>query len=566
MLEVILNYKYRIFFILIVGFIVISTITAISVYSMYQYYYTNTYKDANRIYKLFEKNIQDTQRNLNYLKLIEFSNSDEKVYKSFKKNSHIILDQNIFIDHITLLKQTSKNIVTFPKDSNEERVLKKEILDSINIKGELYLHSINSNNIILFYPLFKNKGDQSYTWIATAYINYHNIIKQLKVHDPKINDFTINIYDPNITTKAIKEDIVKLIDSNFQFAQQYHKIIIGVESIYSFEKFWQPILGFFSGLVFLTLIGYYLFYKEKKEIQIIKLEMQLLKAQEISQVGHFTWNVKDEIFIVSNELRDIFNLEQNEAKLEDFAAVIYKNDFKKIQSTIEELKRKTIEPDGQIEYKVVSNSETKWLLTKYKAIYDNKEFRLKDIFGVTQDITEFKSRESSLRRQNEEFRKMAVMDKLTGAYNRAHFDEHLSSYIDQYKRYDKNFSIILFDIDHFKQINDNFGHDVGDDVLMKLSKLVKCVIRKSDILARWGGEEFILLLPNINLEHAVNVAQKLRSIIEHYRFNEKFILTCSFGVTQSNKTDDEKTLFKRVDQLLYKAKSQGRNKVISDLS
>ncbi len=564
MSELVLNYKYRIFFILIIGFIVIGTITAISVYSMYQYYYTNTYKDAHRIYKLFEKNIQDTQKDLHYLKLIEFDNSDENIYKSFKKNSNIILDQNIFIDRITLLKQTSTDTISYPK-GNDNIVLKKEILDSINMKGELYLHSINNNNIILFYPLYKNKDDQSYKWMAAAYINYHNMIHQLKVHDPKINDFIINIYDPNITDKTIKEDIVKLIDSNFSFAQHYHKIVIGVSSIYSFEKFWQPILGFFSGLVFLALIGYYLLYKEKKEIQIVKLEMQLLKAQEISQVGHFTWNVKDEIFIISNELRDIFNLEQNEAKLEDFAVAIYKNDFKKIQSTMEELKRKTIEPDGQIEYKVISNSETKWLLTKYKAIYDNKEFRLKDIFGVTQDITEFKSRESSLRRQNEEFRKMAVMDKLTGAYNRAHFDEHLSSYIDQYKRYDKNFSIILFDIDHFKLINDNFGHDVGDDVLMKISKLVKCVIRKSDILARWGGEEFVLLLPNINLEHAVNVAQKLRSMIEHYRFNDKFTITCSFGVTQSDKEDDEKTLFKRVDQLLYKAKSQGRNKVVSDL-
>ena len=122
----------------------------------------------------------------------------------------------------------------------------------------------------------------------------------------------------------------------------------------------------------------------------------------------------------------------------------------------------------------------------------------------------------------------------------------------------------MFDIDLFKQINDRFGHKLGDDVLVEVCSLVKSQIRSSDFLARWGGEEFLIILPGQSLESAKNTAEKLRQMIENYNFPKTIKLTVSFGVTEFLEGDTLQEIFARSDHNLYQAKSLGRNRTVDD--
>ena len=121
-------------------------------------------------------------------------------------------------------------------------------------------------------------------------------------------------------------------------------------------------------------------------------------------------------------------------------------------------------------------------------------------------------------------------------------------------------SLVMFDLDHFKMINDTYGHSAGDVVLSSLSGLVKGHIRASDSLGRWGGEEFMLLLPEKRLGAAVGVAEKLRTLIEEQK-NEATNVTASFGVAEFRAGDTIETIYDRADNAMYKAKNNGRNRV-----
>jgi polar amino acid transport system substrate-binding protein len=174
------------------------------------------------------------------------------------------------------------------------------------------------------------------------------------------------------------------------------------------------------------------------------------------------------------------------------------------------------------------------------------------------EITKRKKLESRLE-------KIAKEDKLTHIYNRYKIDESLAEQINYAKRNNSPLSVIFFDIDHFKKVNDTYGHKSGDYVLKEIAKIVKNNIRSYDIFGRWGGEEFIILLPNTNIKEAIAVAQKLRKIIESHKFRNIKQITCSFGVTEFNDKDNIEKLIKRVDKYMYEAKKRGRNMVFSDI-
>ena len=124
--------------------------------------------------------------------------------------------------------------------------------------------------------------------------------------------------------------------------------------------------------------------------------------------------------------------------------------------------------------------------------------------------------------------------------------------------------MIIFDIDDFKMVNDNYSHQIGDDVLKEIAKIIQNGVREQDINVRWGGEEFLILLPQTNLEGAVIVASKIRIAIKEHLFSNKDLrITASFGVSQLLSEDTETTFISRGDNLLYEAKKTGKDKVIS---
>lgn len=147
-------------------------------------------------------------------------------------------------------------------------------------------------------------------------------------------------------------------------------------------------------------------------------------------------------------------------------------------------------------------------------------------------------------------------DDLTGIYNRKGFKKALAKYFDK-----QNGTLLMFDLDHFKSINDNFGHNTGDEVLKTVASIIKENIRKEDILCRWGGEEFILFLPHTRLDTASMRAEKIRQRIDNYLFEGVRHTTLSSGIAEQNDDLDLEALVKRADQKLYQAKEEGRNRV-----
>ncbi|WP_210332637.1 sensor domain-containing diguanylate cyclase [Methylosinus sp. H3A] len=155
----------------------------------------------------------------------------------------------------------------------------------------------------------------------------------------------------------------------------------------------------------------------------------------------------------------------------------------------------------------------------------------------------------------------AVTDRLTGLFNRLKFDQALASEMLRSQRYGVPLSLVLFDVDNFKAINDSHGHQTGDRALVRLAEAAAKLVRGSDILARWGGEEFALLTPGVDGSAALKAAEKLRASIERLGVEEIDGVTCSFGVTQFTPDDSAEEFVGRADEALYLAKLRGRNRV-----
>ncbi|AGX86259.1 GGDEF domain protein [Candidatus Symbiobacter mobilis CR] len=200
---------------------------------------------------------------------------------------------------------------------------------------------------------------------------------------------------------------------------------------------------------------------------------------------------------------------------------------------------------------------------------------LVEVIGVSRDITEHKrmvcelqhardaaeSANRALQGAYEELSRIAITDPLTGVYNRRQFIKIAQMEIAQVHRYQTTVSMLLFDIDHFKSINDTYGHLTGDRILVELAKLVSAALRQVDVLARWGGEEFVVIMPQCGAPEAIQLAEKLRILIATHPFPEVRTVTVSLGVAECNPEEHWDAWFKRVDQALYRAKSSGRNMV-----
>jgi len=195
------------------------------------------------------------------------------------------------------------------------------------------------------------------------------------------------------------------------------------------------------------------------------------------------------------------------------------------------------------------DGSTYWVDTIIMPRYDDAD-RLIGYMAIRNDITDKKRIEE-----------LSVTDQLTGLYNRLKLDELFALYLSLAKRHRSAFSIALLDIDKFKSINDTYGHQVGDIVLQELSSVLKSRIRKEDALGRWGGEEFLILLPQCDLAAAYALAEKLRALVERHALSRVGSKTVSFGVATFHIGDDEKSMVARADEALYRAKAHGRNRV-----
>lgn len=193
-----------------------------------------------------------------------------------------------------------------------------------------------------------------------------------------------------------------------------------------------------------------------------------------------------------------------------------------------------------------------WVEISAKIRYNNKGEL--EILGVSRNIDNRKKIEK-------EMLYLGYHDQLTGLFNRHYFEKIITLEMDRSDRYDEPLSMIQLDMDYFKSVNDTWGHPAGDDYLKKTAKIIECKIRSTDVIFRFGGEEFIVLMPHTYEEEALNAAEKIRELIENEENETVGRQTASLGVAQRVKNESFRHWYRRVDEAIYRAKENGRNRV-----
>lgn len=196
------------------------------------------------------------------------------------------------------------------------------------------------------------------------------------------------------------------------------------------------------------------------------------------------------------------------------------------------------------------------------------EAMIETIEGLRRELREAPAGEDSaqvraLRTRLEELERASMTDSLTGAWNRRYLDAAMAAEIERMERQGQPLAAVLYDIDHFKRVNDVLGHAVGDAALREFVALLGSQRRASDLLCRWGGEEFLVLMPGTDIEEAVAAAERARAAVESRGFGCGR-LTVSAGVAELARSERARSFFERLDRLLYRAKREGRNRVASD--
>ena len=198
------------------------------------------------------------------------------------------------------------------------------------------------------------------------------------------------------------------------------------------------------------------------------------------------------------------------------------------------------------------------------AVYSAYRWRVAQLHAQAESLRNLVAqRTHELLEKNSELEQLSITDRLTGLYNRLYLDRTLTREMATAQRSGNAFSLILIDVDKFKSVNDTYGHPVGDQVLIKVSEILQSRVRVTDVAGRWGGEEFLVICPATDADGAVEVAEKLRALIEQTEFTQARNCTASFGVSTYTEGDTIAALVTRTDQALYSAKESGRNKVVA---
>ncbi len=184
---------------------------------------------------------------------------------------------------------------------------------------------------------------------------------------------------------------------------------------------------------------------------------------------------------------------------------------------------------------------------------------------LQQHLRNMKSEINQIQERTKSLEQEALLDSLTNIHNRRAYEIRIDEELQRFKRYNQLFSLVMLDVDHFKAVNDEFGHRTGDKCLCEIVNRVRSSLRKVDFLARYGGEEFVAILPGTTRQNACVVAEKLRQHIERTAFlfqGKRVPVTISLGVTQVESSDsDPQSIFARADEAMYEAKRAGRNRV-----
>ena len=293
----------------------------------------------------------------------------------------------------------------------------------------------------------------------------------------------------------------------------------------------------------------------------IEMEMEKIKSILDAQENIVIVTNKEEITNINKKFLEFFGIESfdkfKESKKDIFDlfqeefGFITRNQMKKQECWLKYIKDL---PEVDRIVKIKNHMHEEKLFTINIDYYENKEHYY--IFSLT-DITMIKEKANLLEYQSSH-------DKVTGLFNKNKFDEFYEKEVKRSKRYKNDLSIILFDINDYREILEIHESSIGDIILKEISQIMSHSIREQDISARWGGEEFLVLLPQTNLEGAQIVANKINTTVFEHLFTEKQLkLTASFGVTELKEDDDDRIFMSRVNKLLFESKNKGKGIVIA---
>lgn len=521
--------------------------------------------------------------------VISLLNETEERNKWLLFSNPYYSDPNVIItreehDYVANLSRLSNETIVLPKGTSiEERVrknypmLKILLVDSeakaIEMvdkkKADLTLRSLTMAAYII-----KNDG-------------YFNLKIAGEVPEYK-NNLRIGIVDKNdvLLKSILDKGIATISQQEIQTAINSH-ISLKVQLGFDYKSF-IIIFGAFSLILIVIL------YKNKK-IQNLNNSLKL-KQQEISitserlfekDILHQTIlntspdaiilsNLNGEILMASPATKKLLQVNDNESiigkRLEEF---IDSSEIDRMYSNFNKLNEK--QNNYANKYTCMTTKKNEIAIEVNSELVLNEFGESTKVVSIIRDISDRYAMEQELRTSETKYKKIAIeleainkklketaiIDSLTGVYNRYYFDEKLSLLMESSSIFKSPLSLILLDLDHFKAVNDTYGHKAGDKVLIEVANAINSLIDKNNIFARWGGEEFIVLMPMTNLKDTQSFAEKIRHTLECINHSGVGRVTVSIGISTWNYIESSEQWFKRTDDYLYKAKNKGRNCVMT---
>jgi len=300
-----------------------------------------------------------------------------------------------------------------------------------------------------------------------------------------------------------------------------------------------------------------------KQIMKEKEDEELMAFPWVGNLGQWYWMVQsNEVEFNNRKVTNLgYSIEElpGEIGFEFFTDKLHPDDYERVMENMRSHLMNKSEA-YEVEYRIkAKDGNYVWYYDRGKVTKRDEDGKPVLLSGIVFDINKSKMMESELKEANEKLKLMVVTDELTGAYNRRFMLEKMQEEMNRFKRTGSGFSLVMMDVDRFKHINDSCGHNSGDIVLKKLADKVNGRIRKTDVFCRWGGDEFMVLLPDTEMNDALKLAEGIRAKIAGIKLESGIDVTASLGVSNFIDGDTLDSFVKRADDAMYMAKDEGGN-------
>jgi diguanylate cyclase (GGDEF)-like protein/PAS domain S-box-containing protein len=299
-------------------------------------------------------------------------------------------------------------------------------------------------------------------------------------------------------------------------------------------------------------------------VKVEKDSQELFNFPWAGNLGNWYWHLKSNRVICNDQKILALGYHKEEIPesigFEFFTEKLHPDDYERVMDNMRaHLSGKS--PAYETSYRIQTRKgEWLWFYDRGQISRRGESGAPEMVSGIVFDISEEKRMEELLERQNLRLKELSTTDFLTNLYNRRALFELLEYELGRRKRHQRPLALIMLDIDHFKKINDTYGHLAGDKVLAKSAEIIRKSVRKTDIVGRYGGEEFIIVLPECTLADGAIVAEKIRAAVQESEFEGGIQVTISAGLVE-NKDETAEQLIDAADQYLYQAKHNGRNRI-----